>query len=54
MKLSEHPKEAQVCVPPVEKPEGVTQDEMIEFVLKNTAYGKNEILKREEEIARVD
>lgn len=47
--ISEHPKVAQVCVPPVEKPEDVTQDEMIEFVLKTTAYGKNEILKREEE-----
>jgi len=47
--ISEHPKVAQVCVPPVEKPEDVTQDDMIEFVLKNTAYGKDELLKREEE-----
>lgn len=47
--ISEHPKVAQVCVPPVDKPEDVTQDDMIEFVHKNTAYRKDELLKREEE-----
>ena len=47
--ISEYPKVAEVCVPPVEKPEDVTQDEMIEFIYKTTAYRKDELLKREEE-----
>jgi len=47
--ITEYPKKVQVCVPPVEKPEGVTQDEMINYVLKNTLYRRDDLLKREEE-----
>jgi hypothetical protein len=38
-----------VCVPPVtEKPEGVTQDDMIEFIMKGTLFKRNELLKYED------
>jgi len=38
-----------VCVPPVtEKPEGVTQDEMIEVIMKNTLWRKQKLLDLEE------
>ena len=47
--IIEHPKKAQVCVPPVEKPEDVTQDEMIEFVYNTTAYRKDELIQRAKE-----
>jgi len=47
--IIEHPKNAQVCVPPVEKPEDVTQDEMIEFVYNTTAYRKDELIQRAKE-----
>jgi hypothetical protein len=39
-----------VCVPPVtEKPEGVTQDDMIEFIMKGTLFKRNDLLRREDE-----
>jgi hypothetical protein len=39
-----------VCVPPVtEKPEGVTQDDMIEFIMKGTLFKRNYLLRREDE-----
>jgi hypothetical protein len=44
--FSEHPKKSQVCVPPVSKPEGVTDDEMIDFIVKNTLFRKDELEKR--------
>lgn len=47
--INEHPKNAQVCVPPVEKPEDVTQDEMIEFIYNTTAYRKDELIQRAKE-----
>ena len=47
--IIEHPKKTQVCVPPVEKPEDVTQDEMIEFVYNTTAYRKDELIQRAKE-----
>jgi hypothetical protein len=38
-----------VCVPPVtEKPEGVTQDDMIKVIMKNTLWRKNDLLSLEE------
>jgi hypothetical protein len=37
------------CVPPVTKPEGVTDDEMIDFIVKNTLWNANDLIKREEE-----
>jgi hypothetical protein len=42
-------RDAQTCVPPVTKPEGVTEEEMIEHILKNTLFKMNDILKNEEE-----
>jgi hypothetical protein len=37
------------CVPPVTKPEDVTQDDMIELVLKTTLFRRGDLLRREEE-----
>ena len=48
-KLTEYPKVAQVCVPPVEKPEGVTEEEMIELILKTTLHKRDALLKYEKE-----
>jgi hypothetical protein len=42
-------RDAQTCVPPVTKPEGVTDDEMIDFIVKNTLWNANDLIKREEE-----
>jgi hypothetical protein len=45
--FSEYPKIAQVCVPPIEKPEGVTEDEMVEFIIKNSLFRRDDLLKLE-------
>jgi hypothetical protein len=42
-------REAKTCVPPMTKPEGVTEEEMIEHILKTTLFKMNDILKNEEE-----
>jgi hypothetical protein len=42
-------RDAQTCVPPVTKPEGVTEEEMIEHILKTTLFRMDGILKNEEE-----
>jgi hypothetical protein len=34
------------CVPEPEKPEGITDDEMIDFIVKNTLYRKPEVLQK--------
>ena len=47
--ISEYPEKAKVCVPPVEKPEDVTQDEMIDFILKKTLFRIDDLLRYEEE-----
>ena len=47
--FSEHPKKSQVCVPPVSKPEEVTDDEMIDFIVKNTLWKANDLIKKEKE-----
>ena len=44
--FSEHPEKSQVCVPPVSKPEEVTDDEMIDFIVKNTLFKRDELEKR--------
>ena len=44
--FSEYPKKSQVCVPPVSKPEKVTDDEMIDFIVKNTLFKRDELEKR--------
>ena len=47
--FSEHPEKSLVCVPPVSKPEGVTDDEMIDFIVKNTLWKANDLIKKEKE-----
>jgi len=47
--ITEYPVNAEVCVPPVEKPEGVTQEEMIDLILKKTLFRIDDLLKHEEE-----
>ena len=47
--VKEYPEKAQVCVPPIEKPEGVTQEDMIELILSTTLFRRNELLAQEEE-----
>jgi hypothetical protein len=42
-------KDAQTCVPPITKPEDVSQDDMIELVLKTTLFKRDNLLRREEE-----
>jgi len=34
------------CIPEAVKPEGITDDEMIDFIVKNTLYTKPEVLKK--------
>jgi hypothetical protein len=41
--------DAQICVPPVTKPEDVTEEDMIELILQTTLYKRDEILKYENE-----
>lgn len=42
-------KDARTCVPPMTKPEDVTEEDMIELILKTTLFKRDGILKREEE-----
>ncbi len=44
-----YPDTASVCVPPMEKPEDVTEEEMIELILKTTLFKRDVLLRREEE-----
>jgi hypothetical protein len=41
--------DAQICVPPVTKPEDVTEEDMIELILKTTLYKRDELLNYENE-----
>ena len=34
------------CIPEAEKPEGITDEEMIDFIYKNTAYNREEIIDK--------
>lgn len=47
--FDEHPKKSRVCVPPVEKPENVSMDDMIEYVLANTLFSREKLFNYEEE-----
>ena len=40
--------DAQTCVPPMTKPEDVTEEDMIEYILKTTLYSRDKILKYED------
>jgi hypothetical protein len=42
-------RDAQTCVPPMTKPEGVTEEDMIELILKTTLFRRDAIMKQEEE-----
>jgi hypothetical protein len=42
-------RDAQTCVPPRTKPEGVTEEDMIELILKTTLFRRDAIMKQEEE-----
>jgi hypothetical protein len=42
-------RDAQTCVPPMTKPEGVTEEDMIELILKTTLIRRDAIMKQEEE-----
>jgi hypothetical protein len=48
--VSTYKREGGVCVPPIKTtPEDVTEEDMIQHILKTTLYKRNEILKHEEE-----
>jgi hypothetical protein len=47
--ISIHPEKTQICVPPITKPEGVTEEEMIDFIVKNTLWKANDLIKKEKE-----
>lgn len=47
--LSLNPKTADVCVPPPTKPEGITKDEMIDYIIPNTLFKKAELQKEPDE-----
>jgi hypothetical protein len=47
--FTEHPDKSRVCVPPVTKPEDVSMDDMIEYVLASTLFSRKDLLKYEEE-----
>lgn len=40
------PERDDVCVPEPEKPEGITDEEMIDYIVKHTLYGKKEVIGR--------
>jgi hypothetical protein len=41
-------KKGDLCVPPITKPEGVTQDEMIKVIMNGTLWRKRDLLALEE------
>ena len=41
--------DAQICVPPVTKPEDVTEEDMIELILQTTLYKRDQLLNYENE-----
>ena len=47
--VSESKKKGELCVPPVPKPEGITDQEMKDLIKKNTLYSYKDMDKHEEE-----
>jgi len=47
--LSLNPKTADVCVPPPTKPDDITRDEMIDYIIVNTLFKKEELKKKSDE-----
>ncbi len=48
-KLNVHPDTADVCAPPPTKPNNVTKDEMIDYIIVNTLFKKEELKKKSDE-----
>ena len=48
-KLDVHPDTADVCAPPPTKPDNVTKDEMIDYIVVNTLFKKEELKKKRDE-----
>ncbi len=44
--FKEYPEKSEVCVPPMEKNENVTEDELIDFIVKNTLWNRKDLEKR--------
>jgi hypothetical protein len=47
--VSESKKKGELCVPPVPKPEGITDQEMKDLIKKNTLYSYKDMEKKEDE-----
>jgi len=47
--VSETKKKGELCVPPVSKPEGVTMQEMMDYIKKTTLYSYEDMEEKEEE-----
>jgi hypothetical protein len=45
-KFDEYPETLSICVPPMTRDENVTDDEMIDFINKNTLWRKEELEKK--------
>jgi hypothetical protein len=41
--------DAEICVPPVTKPEDVSEEDMIDYIVKTTLFFRDVLLRREEE-----
>jgi hypothetical protein len=48
-KLDVHHDTADVCTPPPTKPDNVTKDEMIDYIIVNTLFKKEELKKKSDE-----
>lgn len=46
--IIENQNKTKVCVPPIKKPENVTEDDMVQHILKTTLFKIDDILKHEE------
>lgn len=44
-----HKKRGDLCVPPIQKPEGVTMQEMMDYIKKTTLYSYKDMEEKEEE-----
>ena len=47
--FTEHPDKSRVCVPPVKKPEDITNQEMMDYIKANTLFSYKDMEKYEEE-----
>jgi len=47
--FNEYPEKADVCVPPITKPEDVTLKQMIDYLHLNTMFGMNQLLQKSPE-----